>query len=440
MPVLFHPMSPDARRSRRRLVVAVGSLLVLLVLAGGAAAFLLTRDGDVVNENVTFRPEPTAIPEPTTEPPSRRGKREPSFTWAHYGYSKDRRRYLPASSALRPPFRRTWSLTGSVLLEFGPVIGGRSLYELKNNGALYAVSKGTGKVRWKRRLGHLAAASPAYGEGKVFVTLLERDKGGHGGRVAALSARTGKLEWSRPLASRTESSPLLDGGRVYFGSESGTVYALRASDGAVRWRYRASGAVKAGLALADGKLYFGDYAGKVHAIRQSDGHPVWTVGTSGAKFGFSSGSFYSTPAVAYGRVYVGNTDGRVYSFASDNGKLAWAKKTGGYVYASPAVAQVPDGKPTVYVGSYDGRFYALDARTGRVRWSFAAGGKISGSATVVGDIVYFSVLGKKSTVGLGARTGRSVFRIRRGAYNPVVSDGRRIYLTGYSSLYALTPR
>jgi outer membrane protein assembly factor BamB len=200
------------------------------------------------------------------------------------------------------------------------------------------------------------------------------------------------------------------------------------------------GAVKAGLALANGKLYFGDYDGRMHAIRQADGSRVWSVGTSGARFGLSAGSFYSTPAVAYGRVYAGNTDGRIYSFASDNGKLAWAKRTGGYVYASPAVAQVPGGKPTVYAGSYDGRFYALDARTGRVRWSHNAKGRISGGATVIGDIVYFSNLGKKSTVGLGARTGRKVYSIRRGAFNPVVSDGERIYLTGYSSLYAFKPR
>ncbi|MBA2517549.1 MAG: PQQ-binding-like beta-propeller repeat protein [Solirubrobacterales bacterium] len=421
--------------------MVLGSVFVLLVLAGSAAAFLLTRDDDVVDQDVVFRPEPTATatPEPTPAPRDRRGS-EPPFTWAHYGYSKDRRRYLPAPSSLRPPFRRVWSLTGSVLLEFGPVIGGRSLYLLKNNGAVYAVSKRTGEVRWKRKLGYLAASSPAFGEGKVFVTLLKRDKRERAGRVAALSARTGRLLWSKPLASRSESSPLVDNGRVYFGSENGTVYALRASDGAVRWRYRAGGAVKSGLALADGKLYFGDYDGKLHAIRQADGRRVWRVGTSGARFGFSAGNFYSTPAVAYGRVYLGNTDGRIYSFASDNGKLAWAKRTGGYVYASPAVAQVPGGKPTVYAGSYDGRFYALDARTGRVRWSHNAKGKISGSATVVGEIVYFSNLGRKSTVGLGARTGRKVFNIRRGAFNPVVSDGNRIYLTGYSSLYAFKPR
>ena len=434
-------MSSDAPRSRRRLGILVGAALALLVLAGGAAAFVLTRDDDVSNTDVAFQAEPTATPEPTPDPARTAG--EDPFTWAHYGYSKDRRRYLPASRSLRPPFRRDWALTGRILLEFPPVIAGRSLYLMKNNGALYALSKRTGRVRWKRKLGYLAASSPAAGDDRVYVTLLQRGRGGgaaRGGRVAALDARTGRTVWSKPLASRSESSPLLDGGRLYFGSESGTVYSLRASTGEVRWRYKAPGAVKAALALADGKLYFGDYAGRVHALRQADGRPVWSTGTSGARFGLSAGSFYSTAAVAYGRVYLGNTDGRIYSFSSADGKLAWSKSTGGYVYASPAVAQVPGGRPTVYAGSYGGTFYALDARTGRVRWSHRGKGRISGAATVVGDVVYYANLGKRRTIGLGARTGRKVFEFGRGSFNPVVSDGRRIYLTGYSSLYALTPR
>jgi outer membrane protein assembly factor BamB len=218
------------------------------------------------------------------------------------------------------------------------------------------------------------------------------------------------------------------------------VYALNTRDGSVVWRYKASGAVKGGVALADGKLYFGDYSGRVHAIRERTGKRVWSRTTRGARFGTSSGQFYATPALAYGRVYIGNTDSNVYSFSASSGKLAWRTGTGNYVYASAAVAQVPGGKPTVYVGSYDSRFYALDARTGKVRWKHKAPGRISGAATVIGDIVYFGDLHSRTTTGLGARTGRKVFRFGRGSFNPVVSDGRNLYVAGYASLSQLRPK
>jgi hypothetical protein len=37
------------------------------------------------------------------------------------------------------------------------------------------------------------------------------------------------------------------------------------------------------------------------------------------------------------------------------------------------------------------------------------------------------------------RNGKRVFRYGRGSFTPVISDGRRIYLTGYTTLYGLVP-
>jgi outer membrane protein assembly factor BamB len=425
--------SPDSPRSRRRIVIWVG-LAAVLLLAAGAGAYAMLSGGDVSNPDVEFRAEPTETPAP--EPAK---TDEDDFTWPIYGRTPTRRHYLPASRSLRPPFRRRWSWNAKSLLEFTPVLAEGKLFIIKNNGAVYALDKRNGKVRWRRNLGRLAASTPAYANGRIYVTILVRD-GSKNGLVAALRAKDGARIWTKPLPSRTESSPLVANGRVYFGSEDGTFYALRARDGSVAWRYKASGAVKGAPALAEGKLFFGDYGGRMHAIRERDGKGVWTSTTRGARFGTSSGQFYASPAVAFGRVFIGNTDSNVYSFSASTGKLAWRTGTGNYVYASAAVAQVPGGKPTVYVGSYDARFYALDAKSGKVRWKHKAPGRISGAATVVGDIVYFGDLKSRSTTGLGARTGRKVFRFGRGGFNPVIADGRDLYLVGYASLSRLIPR
>jgi len=429
--------SDRPRWFRRRIVIGLG--LAALVLAAAAAVFALTRPGDVFNPDVEFRAEPEQTPV-REEPKDKKGDPLDGFQWAQYGYSKDRRRYLPTREPLRPPFKRRWNWHGDVLLEFPPIIVGDRLFVLKNNAVLVALNRKTGKKLWHRRLGHLAASSPAFGDKKVYVTILERARGTRAGRVAALRAKDGKLVWSRPLVSRSESSPLYDDGRIYFGSENGTVYAMRAQDGSLSWRFKAAGAVKGGLALADAKLYLGAYGGRAYALWQGDGRIAWQAKTKGGRLGLTSGNFYSTPAVAFGRVYIGNTDGHMYSFSSRDGRLAWSRGTGSYVYASPAVAQVPGGKPAVYFGSYSGTFYALDARSGRTLWSRKDGGKISGAATVVGDVVYYSNWGKRDTTALGARTGRRIWHSDRGAFNPVVSDGDDVYLTGFASIAAFAPR
>ena len=104
------------------------------------------------------------------------------------------------------------------------------------------------------------------------------------------------------------------------------------------------------------------------------------------------------------------------------------------------MAVVPGLGPTVYIGSYDGNLYAYDAYSGGVRWSHPAGGRIDGSATVVGNVVYYSDLGLNRTAGVNFRTGRQVFSFPDGEFTPVITDGKVVFLIGYSTIYQMLPR
>ena len=75
-----------------------------------------------------------------------------------------------------------------------------------------------------------------------------------------------------------------------------------------------------------------------------------------------------------------------------------------------------------------------------MRWSYHSGGKISGSPTIVGRTVYFSDLGKRRTYGLSTRSGRVVFGRSFGAFDPVVSDGTHLFVTGGRSVSAYVHR
>ncbi len=135
------------------------------------------------------------------------------------------------------------------------------------------------------------------------------------------------------------------------------------------------------------------------------------------------------------RAYLGSTDGHVYSYGELAGKLRWSYKTGGFVYGSPAVWQ-----QRVYVGSYDDCTFALDAATGAVLWKFHANWPdLEASASVVDGIVYFATLSSGALCGLDALTGKQVWTYPDGAFTPVVTDGKRLYVVGWGKLYAFSP-
>jgi outer membrane protein assembly factor BamB len=414
----------------RKLVLAAAALALV---AAAAAVVLyrmhLARD---VRGSATVEFVPTAVPKPAINP------HFASIVWPAFGYD-DARSHVAPPTSVRPPFREAWRAYGRSLLEFPPAIAFDRLYLANGDGNLLAVSTRTGARAWTYRSGHCVAASPTVGGyeyGTVYETFLGPKpcaaKRADDGEVVALSAGTGKLRWSRHIGA-SETSPLLFGRLVIVGDWLGTVYCLWAETGKTLWTFKTGGAVKGAIAESGGRVFVGSYDGHVYALDAITGKLLWRASGDPRLFG-GHGTFYSSPSVAYDRVYIGSTDGKVYSFGATSGKRRWSFSTGGYVYGSPAVWQ-----RRVFVGSYDHTFYALDAATGSPLWKFRADGPISGSATVVDGVVYFATF-KRRTYGLDARTGKLLWTFPDGRYTPVVADGKRLYMLGYTTIYAFAPR
>ncbi len=406
---------------RRRIAVAGGAGLVVVVGVALVAYLVLKRPGDVSNPDAAFDQQKKIVK---------------TVDWPLYGHDRERTRYLPAKH-LDPPFGSSqWSFQAGKLLEFQPIVVKGRIYFMDKDGMFYALDSGTGHVQWKRKIGTLNASSPAYSRGRLFAVNLEPQQA-----VAIRPHPHGsEVLWRHPLPGRSESSPLVHAGKVIFGCESGDIFALDARTGKTDWTVHTGGPVKGALALDKGTLFADNYAGEVWALDAGNGHVKWTAHTQGGGF-LHGGGAYSTPAVAWGRVYLGGLDGRVYSYVEKTGALAWSHSTGAEVYPSPAVAETRHSPPTVYVGSEDKHFYALDARTGAVRWDRSVGGIVLGSSSVVGETVYVSVIGPNiGTFGYDVDTGKKVFHNDQGEYNPVISDGKKIYLTGTSTIRAFKPR
>jgi outer membrane protein assembly factor BamB len=404
--------------TNHQVATILGGIALVVAIVGVAGYLVLKRPGDVSNEDAAFVEEDQQ-------------KEVVGVTdWPFYGLNEERTRYLPAEG-IEPPFKVAWEVNGRKLLEYSPVLAGGSLYTINNNGEAMSVKTRNGSIRWRREVATRNASSPAYDDGMLYLSNLEP------GQVLGLNAKNGVQRWKRRLPGRTESSPVVVKDMVIAGCECGTLFAFDKKTGKTLWETDLPGEIKAAPAVSDGVAYVGDYSGEFSAVRINDGSIKWQSSAQGGSFG-RAGDFYSTAAVAFGRVYVASKDGRVYSYEKETGDLAWSQTAGGELYAGIVAADTPKTDPTIYVGSYGGsRFYALDARSGAERWSIDAGGPVIGAASLIGETVYFANLQETDTIAVNAANGDTVWRFRSGAYNPVISDGKRIYLTGYKHVYAL---
>jgi outer membrane protein assembly factor BamB len=378
------------------------------------------------------RPADKSCPEPCTITTT--AEQQPvtdSTNWPMYGLNRERTRYLDAPR-VKPPYSVKWTFKGRRLLEYSPILVRGALYAVNNNGLAFSIKRRTGKARWMREIATRNASAPTYSDGMLYISNLEP------GQVVALTTRQGKMAWRQPLPGRTESSPIVVGDKVIAGCECGTLFAFDKKSGKILWETDLGGELKAAPAVSDGVAYIGDYSGTMSAVSVKDGSVKWQSDSQGT--GVAAGDFYGTAAVAFGRVYAGSKDGRIYSFNKSTGEVAWSQTIGGEVYAGAVAADTPKTPPSVYFGTYGGSsFYALDARDGSMRWSADVGGSVIGAGSLIGETVYAASLDKTETYAFDASTGRQLWTFKDGAYNPVISDGRNLYLTGYKTVYALKP-
>jgi outer membrane protein assembly factor BamB len=427
---------------RKNLLIAV-ALAVLLLAGAAVAAMILTRDepappvirgSPTVEFDTTEEPASTAVDTATTE------EAEPSAEpWPTYGYDIARTHVSPYGH--RPPYRRLWRFRAGAAIEFPPTVAYGNVYVSQIAGHLWALDAETGKEVWHRWFdGHCQAATPTVANGIVYQPLLPKrcNTRGDPGAMIAINARTGKTIW-RFNGPPVESTALVVGDTVYFGSWDNNLYALDAKTGKLRWKFTADDEVNTAPVYAHGTVYVGTDGGRVFAVWADSGKLRWQAEAIRREY------FYATPAVAYGRVFIANTDGTVYAFGAKTGNLLWTQRVGTYVYTAPAVW---DRK--VYVGSYDGSVMAIDAATGDVRWRYGAPAALHGGPTVMAGLVYFTkcsncgfravrtvARGERGTFALNARTGKLVWTFPDGKFSPPVADEERVYLMGYSTVYAL---
>ena len=413
--------SPGPRRWLRWVLVAVG--VVLLLAAGAVAAIILHSPGNVSHPNVEFTAPTTTTTTSTATAPKRK-KAVDNFQWPRYGYDVARTRDFPNSSRLDPPLHRGWNYNDGALLEFPPVIYQNTLYLIDDNGSAQADQQAQrprdleaqGRDA-RRRVDRRSTPATTSCSCRCFrhtrrqpgrrplPGALDEDRargldphrrGGHrdladGRRQRGVLRRPGgnrrlaedhrrPRELGLPRQRRGQGRP----------GVSPTASCTSATTAATPTRSTPTAATRCGVSAPTARISASARATSTRPRRSRSAACTWATPT---------GACTRSPRAR----------------ASSRGRPA----TGAYVYASPAVAETPRASarrctsaPTTATSTRSTRGRARSA--GRTRP--AAGSPAR--PTIVGNVVYYSNLGTKTTAGLDVAHRPEGVRVLRRRVQP----------------------
>ena len=278
---------------------------------------------------------------------------------------------------------------------------GRRLYLLKNNGALYAISRTTGRVTGSGGSARWRPPRPPAPTAR-HVVLLERARCG-GGRVVAVApsaaARAGRKA-AQPLgvlaADRPRPPLLRQRGRHRLLAARQRRRDPLAHEG----RGRGQGRDRA----RRDKLYFGDYGGQVHALTPVAARRSGDAAAAAARSGSARQLLLVRRGGVRARLHRQHERRRLLAVE----RRRQARLESQHRRLRLRLAAVGGGarrQPTVYIGSYDGALRARRAHRPAALGALA-GHEDLGAASMIGDLVFVSDLGSTSTWALARAPAR----------------------------------
>jgi outer membrane protein assembly factor BamB len=237
-----------------------------------------------------------------------------------------------------------------------PVFDGDAVYVASYSGAVFALNKKDGTIRWQRTdLNGSVIASPALSGNYLAVGTVDK-------HLYLINKSDGSPApgWTKDgitLKDGIWAQPIIKGDALYVATMGGEVMALRLSDATQVWSkpFHVSGAVADLTAIDDTHLFVPSLNKQVYIVNMNDGTALHA--------GFLASDWvWTRPAVSNGIVYFGDFSGSIYGVDITTGVQVWKYSAGTKVKAAPAVVQ-----DTVVVADEKTLVYFFDSRTGALK-------------------------------------------------------------------------
>ncbi|MBU6485129.1 MAG: PQQ-binding-like beta-propeller repeat protein [Betaproteobacteria bacterium] len=345
------------------------------------------------------------------------------------------------------------------------------VYIPSDNGHVYALNAGDGKLAWQFDALNQIMTTPivaqtvkgalvyvgggnadfSYSEAVKFGTpgaAVVRGTGING--IYALHAKTGEVAWTFRTQGQDMPTPVYHHGKIIFGNGDGHVYALDAAAGSLLWKTEIKSFVSMSSATLAGNLVVvaGTHPDAIYAIDADTGTLAWKAEPGNV---YSSSMGDCAPASSDGIVVTqieattqkpGVAGSEEIGVDAATGRIVWRTMLGeGKVPPrnKDAVPMISDG--VVYTGSpVTNSAYALDLRSGRVLWTRKLS-RMKAAPSVEGEQVFFPVA-NGTIFALDRKTGGVVnaYQSGNGGFGPqngVIVNHTMYIGTNYGWVYAI---
>lgn len=266
--------------------------------------------------------------------------------------------------------------------------------------------------------------------------------------IYALSAKTGELMWHYGTDGEAMPTPAYANGRIYLTTGDGFAHAIDAKSGKLIWKTELKGmANMSSPAVVDGKMYVSmSSPGGVFCLDAQSGNILWKSTIQGAD---DTGIGDVSPAVSKGIMVMdavadqktehgkATMDTRVVAYDADSGNTLWQANMG----RGPKPPAFKGGVPmihdgTVYLGTpVNNVVQAYDLKTGKLKWTWqvpdvSASGSGRGAPTYYQGVLYVST--GEYIYAIRPDSGRLIGKLRVGGrfgiVNPLIIGGT-VYLS-----------
>jgi outer membrane protein assembly factor BamB len=234
------------------------------------------------------------------------------------------------------------------------------MYVGTDQGALFKVRGGDGKVLWRAQLQGPIHSEPVYGDGRVYVGTLE-------GHFYALDEASGEEIWSNQVEASIESRAAFAEGRIFYTTSNDVLVAEDAATGKRLWNYRRTAPEYFTIkesgkpVVEEATVYCGFADGVMVALQLDTGEMLWSSDLSAGKTEFIDAD--EDPIIAGSRVFAASYDGGLYAIDKTSGEHIWRQPLTG-------ISDFIYGEDTLYAATANGRLVAMDAADGTPRWGF----------------------------------------------------------------------